>query len=121
MLNHKNAQIPDTFAEDFLEFSVERLNASHKIMIGKSKRYIECHEEQSRLFKAVSEALGPEHRKLLSRLDEAHGSVLSAETDAAYVQGLRDGARLQDILFRGLDAISLPDVTCVAPENGREG
>lgn len=121
MLNHTNAQAPDTFTENFVEFSANRLEASHQLMIGKSKRYIECHNERSRLLKAVREALGPENFKLLLRLDEACGHVLSMETDAAYVQGLRDGARLKDILSRGLEAVYPGEGDSVTPEKERVG
>jgi len=119
MLNHIHIQTPDTFSENFVEFSANRLEASRQLMIVKSKQYTECHNERSRLLKAVREALGPENFKLLLMLDEACGHVLSMETDAAYVQGLRDGARLKDILSRGLEAVYPGEGDSVTPERAK--
>lgn len=84
------------FSWDFMQF----INLRNEEAL-QSKKFKEDSQAHSILCKQIKEALPPDKKELMSRLDESQGAIFASHGDAVYVRGLRDGMKLARLLYLG--------------------
>lgn len=84
--------INEHFGEVFNQFIWERLDQSYN---HEDPKYRDKADKTSELFKTIRDLLPKEHKHLMTDLDIAEGAVLAYCSEAAYLQGLKDGELLK--------------------------